>query len=87
MKPGDLPPDPWEKEGVDLWALEQAEDLTKRDAHPDDPRWDKLDGPTIDEFDDAENEDEGPGSLPAPAIAVGMVALAIASWAIYTAMR
>ncbi len=51
-----LPPDPFEGEDVDLWALEQAETLA-REAEPDDVRWDDLDGPTLDDFD-AANEDD-----------------------------
>lgn len=52
-----LPPDPWAEEGVDLWALEQAEELAHGRVDPDDRAWDNLDGgPTIDDFDDAAAE-------------------------------
>ena len=53
----DLPPDPWAEEGVDIWAVEKSEALTREGADPADPRWDKIGGePTIEEFDDAERE-------------------------------
>lgn len=52
----DMPPDPWTEEGIDLWTLEQAERLTADDVDPASARWDELDGPTIDEFDDAARE-------------------------------
>ncbi len=87
MRPGDMPPDPWAEEGIDPWSLEQAEDLTRQGACPDDPRWERVDGPTTDEFDDAEHEEQGPGSLPAPAIVVGLATVAIAAYVIYVALR
>lgn len=52
----DMPPDPWAEQGVDPWEIEQAEQLAHDGAAPDDPRWDHLDGPTTDEFYDAERE-------------------------------
>ncbi|MDA3937083.1 MAG: hypothetical protein PF636_09590 [Actinomycetota bacterium] len=58
-----MPPDPFDDEDVDLWALEQAERLA-RDSSPDDIRWERLDGPTIDQLDpryDHEDEDDDLG--------------------------
>lgn len=51
-----MPPDPFEQDGVDLLELETAEKLAKDGASASDPRWDRLDGPTIDEFDEAAEE-------------------------------
>lgn len=58
MTPDRMPPDPWDEEGVDLWTLEKAEEYVSRDLDCADPRWDDLDGPTIEEFDEAEAESE-----------------------------
>jgi hypothetical protein len=60
-----LPPDPWADDGIDLWALEQGELLAADDSRAEDPRWDSIEGPTLDAFDDAaaeldECEDEAP---------------------------
>ncbi|MDP2183733.1 MAG: hypothetical protein Q8K99_14355 [Actinomycetota bacterium] len=92
-----LPPDPWAEEGVDLWALEQAEELAHDGVHPDDRAWDNLDGgPTIDEFDDAAAELralegdplDNVGSLIAPDSRRGghLVALAFGALAILVAV-
>lgn len=51
-----MPPDPFEQDGVDLLELETAEKLAHDGASSSDPRWDRLDGPTIDEFDQAAEE-------------------------------
>lgn len=51
-----MPPDPWAEDGVDLWGLEQAEQLAHEGAAESDPRWERIDGPTTDEFVDAELE-------------------------------
>lgn len=56
--PGQMPPDPWAEEGIDLWTLEQAERLTREDVDPASRAWDELDGPTIEEFDEAAHEFE-----------------------------
>lgn len=87
MKRGDMPPDPWAEEGIDVWSLEQAEELTRHKADPDDPRWERVEGPTTDEFDDAENEEHGAGSLPTPAVVFGIVAIAVALYVSYIALR
>lgn len=51
----DMPRDPWAEEGVDPWILEQAENLVHDDAEGH--RWIGLDdGPTLDEFEQAEVE-------------------------------
>lgn len=85
-----LPPDPFAEDDVDLWALEQAERLA-RDAAPDDIRWERLDGPTIDELDpryDRDDEDEDLGwwesldglsrvTLIGTALALASIALAL----------
>lgn len=53
----DMPPDPFADDGVeDPFALELAEELAHDGASKHDPRWDHIDGPTIDEFDDAARE-------------------------------
>jgi len=54
----ELPPDPFPAEEVDdIFALERAEELARRDAEGFDPRWDDLGGePTLDDFDDARHE-------------------------------
>ncbi len=51
-----MPPDPFAQEGIDELELETAERLARDGASPGDPRWDRLDGPTIHEFDDAARE-------------------------------
>ncbi|GEM_PF-4492284 len=47
---GPMPPDPFDDSDIDPFALEQAERLA-RESSPDDIRWERLDGPTIDELD------------------------------------
>ncbi len=79
-----LPPDPWADEGVDLWTLEKAERLAAEDPDSADPRWDDLDGPSIDEFYDAESEmaesDDvhGSGLIGALRPWLGLIALLVA---------
>jgi len=51
-----MPPDPFAEDGVDLLELETAERLVHDGAGSSDPRWDRLDGPTIDDFDEAAEE-------------------------------
>ena len=58
-----LPPDPWAEEGIDLWALEQADRLTREEADPSSSQWDELEGPTIDDFDRAGEELTGESGL------------------------
>ena len=50
----DMPPDPFEREGIDPFAVEAAEKLAREDAHGSDPRWDRLGAePTLEDFEDA----------------------------------
>jgi len=51
-----MPPDPFEQDGIDLLELETAEKLAHDGADASDPRWDRLDGPTVDDFDGAAEE-------------------------------
>lgn len=51
-----MPADPFEQDGVDLLELETAEKLAHDGADALDPRWGRLDGPTIDDFDEAAEE-------------------------------
>lgn len=93
MRSGELPPDPWVEEGIDLWSLEQAEELSRQKAEPDDPRWEQVGGPTIDEFYDAEREEQNerekqePISFRATAVIAGVLILLMASYLIYGAVR
>jgi hypothetical protein len=62
-----MPRDPWAEEGVDLWTLEKAEEMTAKEVDPASARWDEIDGPTIEEFDQAAEEFEqerGGGAAP-----------------------
>lgn len=65
VDPGDMPPDPFAEDGVDTMALEHAEELARHPADSASAAWDRFDGPTTDEFDDAEREiaelEEGTG--------------------------
>ncbi len=88
MTPDRMPPDPWAEDGIDLWTLEQAERLTTDDVDPASSRWDDLEGPTIEEFDDAAAETEqcrtegtcggGPFSLMRPWLGVIAVVVIVA---------
>ncbi len=82
-----LPPDPWEEDGIDLWALEQAEELARKSTTPDDPRWERVDGPLIDDFDEADRQPESPSSLPGPAVVVGGAVFVLMAYVVYTALR
>ncbi|MDP2232304.1 MAG: hypothetical protein Q8K89_01595 [Actinomycetota bacterium] len=88
-----MPPDPFAQDGIDEMELEAAERLAHDDASGSDPRWDRLDGPTTDQFDDAAEElrelevaaDEQVGSLMwrtalagiAVLVAIGLVLLLV----------
>ena len=53
----DMPPDPFDEDGIDPFAVEAAEKLARDDAPGFDPRWDNIGGePTLDDFDDAARE-------------------------------
>ena len=56
VDPADMPPDPFAEDGVDRMALEHAEELARHSADSASAVWDRFDGPTTDEFDDAERE-------------------------------
>lgn len=65
VTPGDLPPDPFAQDGVDIFSLEQAEMLAADDSRSEDPRWDHIEGPSLDDFDRAAAElDECEESAP-----------------------
>lgn len=51
-----MPPDPFAEDGVDQLELATAEKLVHDGTSGSDPRWDHLDGPTVDDFDDAAEE-------------------------------
>jgi len=51
-----MPPDPFAEDGVDLLEVETAEKLVHDGVSSSDPRWDRFDGPTIDDFDEAAEE-------------------------------
>lgn len=51
-----MPPDPFAEDGIDLFELETAERLAHDGVAPSDPRWDHLEGPSIEEFDEAARE-------------------------------
>lgn len=81
----ELPPDPWAEQGIDPWALEQAELLTRTDADPSSRSWDEIDGPTLDEFEEAkrelaswsDEEDDASGLLGALRPWLGAIALIV----------
>lgn len=56
VDPRDMPPDPFAEDGVDRMALEHAEELARHPADSASAEWDRFDGPTTDEFDDAKRE-------------------------------
>ena len=82
----DMPPDPFADDGIeDPFALELAEELAHDGAPKHDPRWDHIDGPSIDEFDAAAHEiddlrdDElGPDGFDSRAIIVRTVVASVA---------
>lgn len=51
-----MPPDPFAEDGIDLFELETAEQLAHDGVAPSDPRWDHLEGPSVEEFDEAARE-------------------------------
>ncbi|MDH4140448.1 MAG: hypothetical protein OEV43_07745 [Coriobacteriia bacterium] len=60
-----MPPDPWAKEGIDPWTLEQAEALVREGVTGDDPRWRAIeDGPLLDDFDVRETDSTPGGVVP-----------------------
>ncbi|PKQ29076.1 MAG: hypothetical protein CVT60_07215 [Actinobacteria bacterium HGW-Actinobacteria-10] len=82
VDPRDMPPDPFAEDGVDRMALEHAEELARHPADPASTAWDRFDGPTTDEFDDAEREiaeleDGGENELPFALWKAGMAAVAV----------
>lgn len=53
----DMPPDPFEDDGVDPFAVRAADTLAHDGVAPNDPRWEHVGGePTIDDFDAAADE-------------------------------
>ncbi len=53
----EMPPDPFDDDGVDPFAVQAAEQLVHDGADPVDPRWDRLGAePTVDDFTRAEFE-------------------------------
>lgn len=83
VDPRDMPPDPFAEDGVDRMALEHAEELARHPADSASAVWDRFDGPSTDEFDDAEREiaeleDGGNGSdVPVAMWKAGMAAVAV----------
>ncbi|MHB9003810.1 MAG: hypothetical protein ACYC6C_07055 [Coriobacteriia bacterium] len=80
VDPRDMPPDPFAEDGVDRMALEHAEELARHPADSASAVWDRFDGPTTDEFDNAEREIaelEDGGDVPAAMWKAGIAAVAV----------